>query len=76
MLKADFNEEYKLHFKERCPVGISKEPKMLGCFNSMERFGDYPRDEKCKRCWWTYINQQEPDDNGEVQGELFKEQIK
>lgn len=60
MLKEDFDREYDIHFSGVCPSGISREEKSMGCYNALEKNGDEPTEIKCKRCWKTYIEQQEP----------------
>ena len=66
--RTDFNEEFNRLFWNICPAAISKLPKVRGCLKSTE-VGHYPKEDKCRQCWWEYINQGEQQEMD--QQELF-----
>lgn len=66
MLNVDFEIFYKrFHLSIECPYGKAK-----GCLRAAES-GKAPTTAGCKDCWREYIEQKEPVDTGEIQGELF-----
>lgn len=62
MFNADFEKFYKRFHLDKCCV---KNIPIVFC-----PYGA-PTNAGCKKCWREYIEQQEPVDTGEVQGELF-----
>jgi len=71
MKDKDFNAFYiRFHLERECPGAKGVLSKSKGCYSAAE-LGKAPTNAGCKKCWRKYIEQQDPVDTGEVQGELF-----